>query len=100
MARHQMCSSFTYFQKVFWFFFFFLFLYIERTDKLPVENQSIHVFVITQVEVDGKLLDKEASFCYLGDMLCAGGGCVLPITTRCSTACGKFRKLLPSMCHL
>ena len=69
-----------------------MFLYIERTDKLPVKNQSIHVFVITQVEVDGKLLDIEASFCYLGDMLCAGGGCVLPITTRCSTACGKFQQ--------
>ena len=30
---------------------------------------------IAQVEVDGTLLYVEASFCYLGDMLCAGGGC-------------------------
>ena len=50
---------------------------------------------ITQVEVDGKLLDMEASFCYLGDMLSAGGGCAFVIATRCSTAWGKFRKLLP-----
>ena len=50
---------------------------------------------ITQVEVDGRLLDVEASFCYLGDMLSAGGGCTLAIATRCSTAWGKFRKLLP-----
>ena len=28
-------------------------------------------------------------------MICAGGGCALAIATRCSTACGKFRKLLP-----
>ena len=50
---------------------------------------------ITQVEVDGTLLDVEASFCYLSNMLCAGGGCALAIATRCSTAWGKFRKLLP-----
>ena len=50
---------------------------------------------ITQVEVDGTLLDVDASFCYLGDTLCAGGGCALAITARCSTAWRKFRKLLP-----
>ena len=50
---------------------------------------------ITQVEVDGTLLDVEANFCYFGDMLSAGGGCALAIATRCSTAWGKFRKLLP-----
>ena len=50
---------------------------------------------IAQVEVDGTLLDVEASFCYLGDMLGTGGGCTLAIATRCSTAWGKFRKLLP-----
>ena len=49
---------------------------------------------IAQV-VDGTLLDLEASFCYLGNMLCAGGGCAFAIATRCSTAWGKFRKLLP-----
>ena len=35
------------------------------------------------------------SLCYLGNMLCTGGGCALAITTRCSTAWGKLRKLLP-----
>ena len=49
----------------------------------------------TQVEVDGTQLGVEASFCYLGDMLCAGGGCELAIATRCCTAWGKFKKLLP-----
>ncbi|RUS78708.1 hypothetical protein EGW08_013529 [Elysia chlorotica] len=49
----------------------------------------------TQVDVDGAMLDVEASFCYLGDMLCAGGGCELAIITRCCTAWGKFKKLLP-----
>ena len=50
---------------------------------------------VSQVEVDGSLLDVEASFCYLGDMLCAGGGCRLAIITRCCIAWGKFKKLLP-----
>ena len=50
---------------------------------------------VTQVDVDGTMLDVEANFCYLGDMMCAGGGCKLAITTRCCTAWGKFKKLLP-----
>ena len=50
---------------------------------------------ITQVESDGTLLDLEASFCYLGHLLSPGGGCALAMATRCSTAWGKFKKLLP-----
>ena len=34
-------------------------------------------------------------FCYLGDMLSAGGGCELAAITRCKCAWGKFRQLLP-----
>ena len=34
---------------------------------------------VSQVDVDGTLLDIEASFCYLGDMLGAGGGFSLPL---------------------
>ena len=36
----------------------------------PIDNRPV-----TQVDVDGTLLDVESNFCYLGDMLCAGGGC-------------------------
>ena len=45
-------------------------------------------------DVDGTLLDVEASFCYLGDMLSAADGCSLAIITRRCTAWGKFKKLL------
>ena len=45
--------------------------------------------------MDGTQLDVESNFCYLRDMLCAGGGCKLAIVTRCSTAWGKFKRLLP-----
>ena len=43
-----------------------------------------------------------ASFCYLGDMLSAAGGCELSTTTRVKTSCKKFKDLLPvlSSCHL
>ena len=34
-------------------------------------------------------------FCYLGDMLSAGGGCELAAITCCKCAWGKFRQLLP-----
>jgi hypothetical protein len=50
---------------------------------------------VTEVDVDGTLLNDEANFYYLGDMLCAGGGCTLAIAARCCTAWGKFKKLLP-----
>ena len=36
-----------------------------------------------------------ASFCYLGDMLSAGGGCDITVTSRVKTAWKKFRELLP-----
>ena len=48
----------------------------------PIDNRPV-----TQVDVDGTQLNMESNFCYLGDMLCAGGGCKLAIVTRCSTAC-------------
>ena len=46
-------------------------------------------------------LEVVASFCYLGDMLSAAGGCELSTTTHVKTAWKKF-KLLPvlSSCHL
>jgi hypothetical protein len=50
---------------------------------------------VTQVDVDGTMLDVESSFCYLGDMIDAGGGCDTAVATRCCVAWGKFRKLLP-----
>ena len=61
-----------------------------RDEARPIDGRPLD-----NVEVDGTKLEVEASFCYLGDMLCAGGGCGLAIITRCSTAWGKFKKLLP-----
>ena len=56
----------------------------------PIDNRPV-----TQVDVDGTQHDVESNFCYLGDILCAGGGCKLAIITRWSTAWGKFKRLLP-----
>ena len=42
-----------------------------------------------------KKLDVVDSFCYLGDMIGAGGGCDLSVITRIRSACGKFWELLP-----
>ena len=53
----------------------------------PIDNRPV-----TQVDVDGMLLDVKSNFCYLEDMLCAGQGCKLAIVTRCSTAWGKLKK--------
>ena len=56
----------------------------------PIDGRPIN-----EVFVDKVKMDVVPSFCYLGDMLSAGGGCDLAVTTRCSVAWGKFRKLLP-----
>ena len=49
----------------------------------------------SEVQVGPDKLEVVASFCYLGDMLSAGGGCEMAITTRVKTAWKKFRELLP-----
>ena len=48
-----------------------------------------------KVQVGPDKLEVVASFCYLGDMLSAGGGCEIAVTTRVKTAWKKFRELLP-----
>ena len=48
-----------------------------------------------EVQVGPDKLEVAASFCYLGDMLSAGGGCEMAVTTRVKTAWKKFRELLP-----
>ena len=55
-----------------------------------------------EVQVGPDKLEVVASFCYLGDMLSAGGGCEIAVTTRVKTDWKKFRELLPvlTFCHL
>ena len=48
-----------------------------------------------EVQVGPDKLLVVASFCYLGDMLSAAGGCELSTTTRVKTAWKKFKDLLP-----
>ena len=48
-----------------------------------------------EVEVGNEKLIVVPEFCYLGDMLSAGGGCELAAITRCKCTWGKFRQLLP-----
>ena len=48
-----------------------------------------------EVQVGPDKPEVVASFCYLGDMLSAAGGCELSTTTRVKTAWKKFKNLLP-----
>ena len=48
-----------------------------------------------EVQVWPDKLEVVASFCYLGDMLSAAGGCELSTTTHVKTAWKKFKDLLP-----
>ena len=56
----------------------------------PIEGRTQ-----SEVQVRPDKLEVVASFCYLGDMLSAGGGCEITVTTRVKTASKKFRELLP-----
>ena len=56
----------------------------------PIEGITVN-----EVNVNGTMLDVEATFCYLGDMLCSSGGWDSAIAARCCMAWGKLRKLLP-----
>ena len=51
--------------------------------------------LLNEVQVGPDKLEVVASFCYLGDMLSAGGGCEIAVTPRVKTAWKKFRELLP-----
>ena len=51
--------------------------------------------LVKEVQVDDETVEAVPEFCYLGDMLSAGGGCELAAITRCKSAWGKFRQLLP-----
>ena len=48
-----------------------------------------------EVQVGPDKLEVIASFCYLGYMLSAAGGCELSTTTHVKTAWKKFKDLLP-----
>ena len=48
-----------------------------------------------EAQVRPDKLEVVASFCYLGDMLSAAGGCELSTTTRVKTAWKKFKELKP-----
>ena len=56
----------------------------------PIDGRPQNEF-----QVGPDKLEVVASFCYLCDMLSAGGGCEIAVTTRVKTAWKKFRELLP-----
>ena len=55
-----------------------------------------------EIQVGPDKFEVVASFCYLGDILSAAGGCELLATARVKTAWKKFKDMLPviSSCHL
>ena len=56
---------------------------------LPIDSRTV-----TEVDVNSTMFDVEATFCYLGDMLCSGWGCDSAITAI-HVAWKKLRKPLP-----
>ena len=59
-------------------------------NALPIDGRPQN-----QVQVGPDKLEMVASFFYLSDMLSAGRGCEIAVTTRVKTAWKKLRELLP-----
>ena len=51
--------------------------------------------LVKEVRIGDEKLEVVPEFCYLGDMLSAGGGCELASIIRFKCAWAKFRQLLP-----
>ena len=51
--------------------------------------------LVKEVLDDEEKFEAVPEFCYLGDMLSAGGGFERAAVTHCKSASGKFRQLLP-----
>ena len=62
-------------------------MYMVPGNCTPFERQT--------TEESQDKLEVVASFCYLGDMLSAAGGCELSTTTCVKTSWKKFKQLLP-----
>ena len=67
---------------------------LQRLTLNP-DYRSAQCMGLTAGQVRHDKLEVVASFCYLGDMLSASGGCEIAVTTRVKTAWKKFRELLP-----
>ena len=50
---------------------------------------------VKELKVDDEKQETGPEFCYLGDMLSAGGGCDLAAVTSCKCVSDKFCQLLP-----
>ncbi|XP_068686740.1 uncharacterized protein [Montipora foliosa] len=61
-----------------------------RGTARPVDGRPCN-----SVTLDKQPLEVVDSFLYLGDTICAGGGCETAIIARIRAAWGKFRELLP-----
>ena len=55
--------------------------------------------LVKEVIIGDEKLEVVPEFCYLGDMLSAGGGCEFASITRCNCARAKFRQLLPLLAN-
>ena len=50
-----------------------------------------------EVQVGADKLEVVASFCYIGDMLSAAGGCEISNTTYVKMAWKKLKELIPAL---
>ena len=64
----------------------------EEASRMPGLNSRPQS---REVLVGPDKLEVVASFCYLGDMLSACGGCEITVTACVKAALKKFRELLP-----
>ena len=73
--------------------YIYIYIYI-CTSCIYIYIFYIYIYIYIH-EVSDCVLEAVDRFCYLGDMLSAGGGCMAAATARCRCAWGEFRENLP-----
>ena len=66
-----------------------------RCTRCLGKAQTIDGITVKKLKVDDEKQEAGPEFCYLGDMLSAGGGCELAAVTNCKCAWDKFYQVLP-----
>ena len=70
-----------------------------RCANCPGTTQPVDWRLVKEMMIGDEKLEVVPEFCYLGDMLSAGGGCELASITSCKCAWAKFHQLLPLLAN-
>ena len=94
-------SSFQVFRKTYFFAIHVLITLIQSSSvwnyicpRCKGGSRPFDGRTVTEMDVDGTMIDAEATCCYLGDILCSGGGCYSANASRYCVAWEKCKDII------